>query len=66
MKTTWGTKSKVASVAKKIAAATAGGSPPHRCDPEGWHCDCARRAEINGASPGNWLPKDKARDWLKR
>lgn len=42
-------------------------SVPHRCDPTGWSCDCARRAEINSRSAdgkSQWIPKRKGR-WLK-
>ncbi len=38
----------------------------HICDPTGFRCDCARRAEINSRSSGgkkNWIPKRKG--WLR-
>jgi len=28
-------------------------APPHKCDPEGWYCDCERRREINANSRRN-------------
>ena len=48
-----------AAVAKAVAK-------PHRCDPAGFYCDCARKAEIDAgrSSQGAWLGP-RRRGWLR-
>ena len=42
-------------------------SKPHRCDPTGFACDCARKAEVNArrSSNGSWLGPRRRGGWLK-
>lgn len=54
-------KSAASSVARAVTSKV-----PHKCDPTGFACDCARRAEINASTDTtkrNWIPKRKG--WLK-
>jgi hypothetical protein len=59
----------VGKATKAVAAVAAAISPapPHRCDPEGFRCDCARKAEVNAASSrarSRWIPR-WGRRWLR-
>jgi len=65
MKSTWSkTASKAVSAVKQAVKRVVEGPTPHRCDPTGFSCDCARKAAINsGGGTGRWIEKRKG--WLR-
>jgi hypothetical protein len=55
-------QAKAAAVVKAITP-----TPPHRCDPTGFSCDCARRAFYNSGAHrggGGWIPR-RPGGWLR-
>jgi len=51
-------KTAAAAVVKAVTPKT------HRCDPEGFYCDCARKAEINKGEGERWLGLRRG-GWLR-
>lgn len=65
MKSTWNkTASAAVSAVKAAVKRVVETATAHRCDPTGFSCDCARKAEINARSSGSgWIEKRKG--WLR-
>ena len=51
---------------KAAAAVVRAVTPAHQCDPTGFRCDCARKAEINArrSGLGSWLGQRRG-GWLR-
>lgn len=67
MKSTWSTGASTVTETVQLIATALSPASRHVCDPDGFYCDCARRATINAQANGRrrWLDR-RPDGWLRR